>query len=55
VKKYDFHELDIEACFEENQKARIDVYDDYIFLILHFPKYNLKTKSYELNEFNIFL
>ena len=55
LREYDFHELDIEACFEENQKARIDMYDDYIFLILHFPKYNLKTKSYELNEFNVFL
>jgi len=55
LKKYDFHELDIEACMEENQRARIDSYDDYIFMVLHFPKYNEKTKIYNLNEFNIFL
>lgn len=55
VKKYNFHELDIEACLEENQKARVDVYDDYIFATLHFPKYNIKTRIYELNEFNIFI
>ena len=55
VNKYSFHELDIEACMEENQRARIDVYDDYIFMVLHFPKYNQKTKVYNLNEFNIFL
>ena len=55
LKKYDFHELDIEACMEENQRARIDSYDDYIFMVLHFPKYNQKTKFYNLNEFNIFL
>lgn len=55
VKHYDFHELDIESCMEENQTARIDSYDNYLFIILHFPKYNLKTKIYELNEFNIFL
>jgi len=55
LKKYSFHELDIEACMEENQRARIDVYDDYIFMVLHFPKYNQKTKVYNLNEFNIFL
>jgi hypothetical protein len=24
--KYDFHELDKEACLEENQKSRIDSY-----------------------------
>ncbi len=55
IKKYDFHELDIEACLEDNQRARIDSYDDYIFMVLHFPKYNSYKKVYELNEFNIFL
>jgi len=53
--RYDFHELDIEACLEENQRARIDAYDDYVFAILHFPKYNSRLKVYELNEFNIFV
>lgn len=55
LQNYNFHELDIEACTEENQRARIDVYDDYLFMVLHFPKYNQKTKVYNLNEFNIFL
>lgn len=55
LKKYDFHELDIEACLELNQRARVDSYDDYLFMVLHFPKYNVDTKVYELNEFNIFL
>ncbi len=55
VRHYDFHELDIEACLEENQRARIDYYEDYMFITLHFPKYNLKTQTYDLNEFNIFL
>lgn len=55
VKGYDFHELDIEACLEENQMARIDSYDDYMFLALHFPKYNTRTKTYELNEFDVFI
>lgn len=55
VRHYNFHELDIEACLEENQKARIDYYDDYMFITLHFPKYNTRTQIYELNEFDIFL
>ena len=55
LKKYNFHELDVEACMEENQRARIDSYDDYIFMVLHFPKYNTQTNIYNLNEFNIFL
>lgn len=53
--KYDIHELDIEACVELNQKSRLDNYDNYSFLVSHFPKYNSKKKIYELNEFNIFL
>ncbi len=55
LKPYNFHELDIEACLEWNQKARIDEYEDYSFIIFHFPKYNSAKKIYELNEFNIFL
>ena len=55
LESYDFHELDIEAALEPNQRARIDSYDDYIFLTLHFPKYNQVLKLYELNEFHVFL
>lgn len=55
IAKYNFHELDIEACMEWNQRARIDNYETYSFLILHFPKYIELKKLYELNEFSIFL
>ncbi len=55
VRHYNFHELDIEACLEENQRARIDYYEDYMFITLHFPKYNTRTQIYDLNEFDVFL
>ena len=55
LSEFNFHELDVEACLEENQSARIDSYPDYFFIILHFPKYIIKTKTYILNEFNIFI
>lgn len=55
LQPYNVHELDIEASLEWNQKARIDVYDNYSFLVFHFPKYNSIRKIYELNEYNIFL
>jgi len=55
LESFDFHELDIEACLEPNQRARIDSYDNYMFVTLHFPKYNANKKIYELNEFHIFL
>lgn len=55
LKQFDFHELDIEACLEENQNPRIDHYDNYVFITLHFPKYNKVTKRYYFNEMNFFL
>ena len=55
LSNYDFHELDLEAVLEPNQTARIDSYDDYMFLTLHFPKYNSRAQFYSLNEFHVFL
>lgn len=53
--EYDFHELDREAILEEHQYARLDPYDKYLFLVLHFPKYNPATERYIQNELNIFV
>ncbi len=53
--KYDFHELDRDAILEANQYARLDAYDDYIFLVLHFPKYDANSERYIHNELNIFI
>ncbi|MCD5382699.1 magnesium transporter CorA family protein [Candidatus Gracilibacteria bacterium] len=55
LEKFKFHELDIEACLEDHQNPRIDYYDDYIFITLHFPKYNKNTKRFYFNEMNFFL
>lgn len=53
--QYEFHELDREAILEEHQYARIDPYENYLFLVLHFPKYNPVTERYIHNELNIFV
>jgi magnesium transporter len=55
MEKYDFHELDRDAILEANQYARLDAYDDYIFLVLHFPKYDANSERYIQNELNIFI
>ncbi len=52
--KYHFHQLDIEDCRQTNQRPKIDIYDDYYFLILHFPVFdrqNLFVKPRELKVF----
>ena len=53
--KYDLHEIIEDDLSEVNTQDKIDVYDDFIFLVLHFPKFNNKTKTYFSNEFNIIL
>jgi magnesium transporter len=55
MEKYDFHELDRDAILEANQYARLDSYDDYIFLVLHFPKYDPNSERYIQNELNVFI
>lgn len=55
VTKYDFHDLHRESIIEEYQLARVDTQENYIFVELHFPKYDTKSRRYLLNEFNIFI
>lgn len=55
LKEFDFHELDIEAVIEKKQRTRIDSYENYMFIVLHFPKYDKEKQTYRLNEFDIFL
>jgi magnesium transporter len=55
IAEYGFHELDRDAIIEPDQTARVDTYEHYIFVVLHFPKYDPKSKRYLTNEFNIFL
>lgn len=55
VKKYDFHELIEEDLLELTNQEKIDVYEDYMFIVVNFPKYNAENKKYFLNEFSIIL
>src|SRR3954454_19558661 len=37
---YDFHPLDYEDVFSRNQRPKVDEYEDYLFVVLHFPKFD---------------
>ncbi len=49
-----FHPLDIEDCRASNQRPKIDEYDDYYFLILHFPYLDRSNKFIRLKEVKVF-
>lgn len=51
--KYNFHELDLEDCLQGNQRSKIDEYENYLFIVLHFP---YKTrKRMEIEELKMFI
>lgn len=54
-KDYDLHEMILEDIEEYWVQDKIDTYDNHIFMVFHFPKYNEKQKMYESNEFSIIL
>ena len=51
---YHFHPLDIEDCRGTNQRPKIDEYDDYYFLILHFPYFDKGNQFIRIREVKIF-
>lgn len=52
---FHFHELDIEDCRSIlNQRPKIDSYDDYYFLILHFPYFDKSNQILRTREEKIF-
>lgn len=51
---FHFHPLDIEDCRSRNQRPKIDIYDDYYFLILHFPYLDRSNRFLKTKEVKIF-
>ena len=53
--KYEFHELPLEDCLTEHQRSKVDEYDDYCFIVMHFPRYRKDTTRLDSEEIDIFL
>ncbi len=51
---FHFHPLDLEDCRQTNQRPKIDIYDDYYFLILHFPVFDKQNRFLKTREVKIF-
>ncbi len=53
---YDFHELDIEDVLSRRQqRSKIDEYDEYVFMVLHFPRFDKRTQRMQAAELDMFL
>jgi magnesium transporter len=52
---FDFHPLDYEDVYSRNQRPKVDVYDDYMFVVLHFPAYDKQIGRLNAAELDVFV
>ena len=53
---YDFHPLDLEDVLSRRrQRAKIDEYPDYVFIVLHFPRFDKRAGRLQAAELNLFV
>jgi magnesium transporter len=52
---FDFHALDYEDVFSRNQRPKVDEYDDYLFVVLHFPVYDKQIGRLNAAELDVFV
>jgi magnesium transporter len=52
---FDFHPLDLEDVLSRNQRPKIDEYDEYLFIVLHFPVFDPNVGRLNAGELDIFV
>ncbi len=53
--EFDFHELDLEDIRSRRQRPKVDVYPDYLFVVLHFPRFDKERGRLFAVELNVFI
>ena len=52
---FDFHPLDMEDVYSRNQRPKLDQYEDYVFIVLHFPLFDKDSGRILTAELDLFL
>jgi magnesium transporter len=52
---YPFHPLDLEDCLSSIERPKVDEYDEYLFLVMHFPLYDPDEQISRISEVDIFI
>jgi magnesium transporter len=52
---FDFHPLDYEDVFSRNQRPKVDEYEGYLFVVLHFPAFDKSVGRLNTAELDIFV
>jgi len=53
--RYPFHTLDLDDCLSKIQMPKIDEYENYLFMVFHFPVYNRETRVTTASQVSIFI
>jgi magnesium transporter len=53
--RFEFHPLDYEDVTSRNQRPKVDAYDDYLFIVLHFPRYDKQVGRLNAAELDLFI
>jgi magnesium transporter len=52
---FEFHPLDLEDVYSRNQRPKVDEYDDYLFIVLHFPRFDKNVGRLNAAELDLFV
>ena len=52
---FDFHPLDYEDVYSRNNRPKLDQYDDYVFIVLHFPMFEKDNGRILTAELDLFM
>jgi magnesium transporter len=55
AENYPFHPLDLDDCLSKIQLPKIDEYEDYLFMVFHFPVFNHEARVTTPSQVSIFI
>jgi magnesium transporter len=55
AQRFHFHPLDLDDVLSRIQRPKIDVYKDYLFMVLHFPVFDKENRITRPSETDIFI
>jgi len=53
--RFEFHPLDYEDIYSRNQRPKVDRYDDYLFVVLQFPRFDRDHDRLTVVELDLFV
>jgi len=55
AQNYPFHPLDLDDCLSRIQRPKIDTYEDYLFLVFHFPVFSVEARVTTPSQVSVFI